>query len=68
MVHIMICAYQSPAGAIQVTIEELDDDGAGTGYRLAGPKLAGTSKVLASYELTTQDADQIRAYLDRIGA
>lgn len=53
-------------GDIQVSINWIDDDGYGHGYRIMGQKYDGTSKTLKKVELTKRDAEEIRSYLDRI--
>ncbi|MEU5976299.1 hypothetical protein [Streptomyces sp. NPDC047315] len=49
---------------LQLSISRLDEQGAGDGYRLAGPKYNGSSSNLLRAELTEHDAAQIRSYLD----
>jgi hypothetical protein len=54
---------------IQVSINKLDADGAGHGYRIAGPKftLSG-ARLLRRVKLDARAAAEIRRYLDRIPA
>lgn len=52
-------------GGIQVSINEVDDNGSGR-YRILGPKFSGTGTVLAEKKLDEWDAREIRAYLDRL--
>jgi hypothetical protein len=52
---------QREDGSLQLSIE--GDDG---GYRIAGPKYAGTSKPLLRHELTRKDVQEIRSYLRRV--
>jgi hypothetical protein len=51
-------------GGLQLGISELDENGGGHGFRLAGPKFNGSSKMLLKYEVTERDADEIRKLLD----
>jgi hypothetical protein len=53
-------------GKLQLSINKLDENGTGGGYRLAGPKFNGSSKPLLETELDQRDADEIRAYLDAV--
>ena len=53
-------------GGLQMSINQLDSEGAGHGYRLAGPKFNGSGETLLSRELDQRDADEIRAYLDQV--
>ena len=48
----------------QLSINAVDDEGTGHGYRLMGPKYIGRSRNLRTVELTQRDADEIRAVLD----
>jgi hypothetical protein len=50
----------SLTGGYQICIEH---DG-GMGFRLAGPKYSGNSKRLLTHEITPNQADEIRTYLD----
>ncbi|MFC8583486.1 hypothetical protein ACFUGD_02750 [Streptomyces sp. NPDC057217] len=56
---------RTPGGALQLQIAQLDEDGLGSGYRLAGPKYLGDSDTVLTAAITEADADQIRRYLDR---
>ena len=49
----------------QVAIWENVGPLADTGYRLAGPKFNGSSKLLLTFYLDQRDADNIRGILDR---
>ncbi|WP_432111391.1 hypothetical protein [Streptomyces sp. YPW6] len=49
---------------LQLNIVTLDENGTGTGYRLAGPKYNGSSENLLRVELDERDAAEIRAALD----
>lgn len=50
----------------RVSISQLDDNDAGHGYRIAGPKFDGiTGEVVLSRTLDEDDAAEIRNYLDR---
>ncbi|KUH38422.1 MULTISPECIES: hypothetical protein [Streptomyces] len=49
---------------LQLNISQLDQDGHGWGYRLAGPKYNGSSQRLLRCELTARDAAEIRKALD----
>jgi hypothetical protein len=53
-------------GKPQLSINKVDENGVGGGYRLAGPKFNGSSKLLLQTELDQRDADEIRAYLDAV--
>lgn len=46
-------------GALQLNVGN-----GSAGYRLAGPKYCGHSKLLLSCELTPRDAEELRSYLD----
>ena len=52
--------------AYQLSINAMDGETSGHGYRLLGPKYAGRSKNLRTVELTQRDADEIRAILDEV--
>jgi hypothetical protein len=49
---------------IQLGISELDEEGGGHGFRIAGPKYNGSQELLLEVELEQRDADEIRSYLD----
>ena len=51
---------------LQLNIAQLDENDAGHGYRLAGPKYNGSSKNLLRRELDKRDAREIRQYLDAV--
>ena len=51
---------------LQVSINLLDEDGNGHGYRIAGPKFNGSSKALLTETLDAGDAEEIRRYLEHI--
>ena len=55
-----------PTGGVQVSLSQLDEHGAGHGYRLAGPKFTGSGEVLVSRDLDERDAEEIRRYLDAV--
>lgn len=50
--------------AYQLSINAMDDEHSGHGYRLMGPKYIGRSRNLRTVELTQRDADEIRSILD----
>lgn len=50
---------------LQLNIAEIDEDGSGWGYRLAGPKYNGSSENLLRVELKERDAREIRQMLDK---
>lgn len=49
----------------QVAIHELDENGVGGGYRLAGPKYNGSSKRLVTHKITALDAAELRRVLNK---
>src|SRR6266702_3013725 len=52
---------------IQVSINRLDADGGGRGYRIAGPTFTlGGSRLLRRVRLDARTAAAIRSYLDQI--
>jgi hypothetical protein len=51
---------------LQLSISKLDENDAGNGYRLAGPKFTGSGEVLLSRTLDERDAAEIRRYLDAV--
>lgn len=55
---------RTPYGRLQLQIAQVDENGCGSGYRLAGPKYAGDSVASLVHEITQRDADEIRKYLD----
>lgn len=52
--------------AYQLSINAMDGETSGHGYRLLGPKYAGRSRNLRTVELSRRDADEIRAILDEV--
>jgi len=52
--------------AYQLSINAMDGENSGHGYRLMGPKYLGRSKNLRTEELTQRDADKIRGILDEV--
>lgn len=61
MSKIYLTIDQTPEGPLQLSIG--DDNG---GYRIFGPKYAGTSKTIRRHEVTARDVDEIRQYLDAV--
>lgn len=53
-------------GRLQLSISLTDENGAGHGYRLAGPKFNGSGRVALSRTLDERDAAEIRRYLDAV--
>jgi len=54
-------------GQIQVSLSQVDENGCGMGYRLAGPKHYNMGVTeLSSAELTERDAANIRRMLDAV--
>ena len=53
-------------GGYQISIGELDENGAGSGYRIAGPKFNGSSNVVKHVELTENDARKIMPFLEKL--
>jgi hypothetical protein len=51
---------------IQLSINRLNEEGVGSGYRLAGPKFNGSGKTLLTRTLDQRDADEIRTCLDAV--
>ena len=51
-------------GRLQLGIHQTDENGAGHGYRLAGPTFNGTGRTLLTATLDERDAEEIRRYLD----
>ena len=51
-------------GKLQLAIHQTDENGAGNGYRLAGPKFNGTGETVLTATLDADDAAEIRRYLD----
>lgn len=52
--------------AYQLSINAMDGETSGHGYRLMGPKYLGRSRNLRTVELDQRDADEIRAILDEV--
>lgn len=52
--------------AYQLSINAMDGESSGHGYRLMGAKYAGRSRNLRTVELSQRDADEIRAILDEV--
>lgn len=59
-VYLTVCQDMQSDG-LQISIDT--ENG---GYRLAGPKFAGMSKVLLVHKLTKRDAEEIRSYLKKM--
>ena len=53
-------------GSLQLGISIVDEEGAGGGYRIAGPKYSGSGSNVLRHVLDQRDADEIRRHLDRI--
>lgn len=53
-------------GKLQLSINDVDESGSGSGYRIAGPKFNGTSTTLLSAPISRHDAKQIIAYLEAV--
>lgn len=53
-------------GGIQISISDVDINGSGGGYRIAGPKYNGSSTTLKEVKLDYDTAQQIRKYLDKV--
>jgi hypothetical protein len=51
---------------LQLSINQLDEEDAGHGYRLAGPKFNGSGETLLTRTLDERDAKEIRRYLDAV--
>ncbi|NUS82725.1 MAG: hypothetical protein HOY75_08225 [Streptomyces sp.] len=52
--------------AYQLSINAMDGENSGHGYRLMGPKYLGRSKNLRTVDLDQRDADKIRGILDEV--
>lgn len=50
---------------LQLSINEIAEDGGGDGYRIFGPKFNGSGELIHKHVLDERDATEIRAYLDR---
>jgi hypothetical protein len=57
---------KSGFGSYQISINLVDEQGHGHGYRLLGPKYLGDSTELSVVTLDERDAQEIREYLDHI--
>src|SRR5262245_27779068 len=53
-------------GGLQLSINKRDESGAGTGYRIKGPKFNGSGETLLTAKLDARDAREIRDYLKKI--
>jgi hypothetical protein len=65
--RLTIAAFRTASGALQIQLQQLDENGRGMGYRLAGPKhhnLGTTAEAEAN--LTERDAAEIRQMLDAV--
>jgi hypothetical protein len=62
----MTVGQDGATGRLQLAIHKIGPDGAGHGYRIAGPKFTGTGRTLLTRELTAEDAAEIRRYLDSV--
>lgn len=51
-------------GQVQLSVNIVDENGAGHGYRIAGPKFNGSGDSLLVHTLTDEDKAQLRRYLD----
>lgn len=62
-----IAAYRCNTGGTQITLSQTDENGAGWGRRLAGPKHHNLgTKELISAELDEADATELRRMLDAV--
>jgi hypothetical protein len=52
--------------AYQLSINAMDGEQSGHGYRLMGPKYLGRSRNLRTVDLSQRDADSIRGILDEV--
>ena len=52
--------------AYQLSLNAMDGENSGHGYRLMGPKYLGRSKNLRTADLSQRDADKIRGILDEV--
>ncbi|MGW9170128.1 hypothetical protein [Streptomyces decoyicus] len=53
-------------GGLQVSLNQLDENQAGWGYRLYGPKYNGSSENVLRFTLGDRDAAEIRKMLDTV--
>lgn len=52
---------------LQLNVSQLDENGAGHGHRIAGPKFVGSgSQLLGRVRLSPADVEALRGYLDRV--
>ena len=63
MSKVYISLLPAPKG-YQLSINKMDDDGRGHGFRIFGPKYVGDLTPIVRKALTKRDADEIRSYLD----
>ena len=54
-------------GAIQLSIDEIDETDGGIGYRICGPKYDGSGRNLVTHRLTDRDVKEIARYLRKVG-
>jgi hypothetical protein len=52
--------------AYQLSLNVVESENRGHGFRLMGPKYVGQSRNLRTVELSQRDADKIRAILDEV--
>lgn len=50
---------------MQLSVDWVEVDGGGYGYRLAGPKYNGSSQTLMRHHLSARDLDELQRYIDR---
>lgn len=67
---ICICVGRDPrypkGAGLQMSIEDLDENGGGTGYRIAGPKFSGRTENLMCVPLDDERTiKEIRSYLTK---
>lgn len=53
-------------GGLQLSVDVVEGNGSGHGYRLIGPKFNGSSKPLLRHTLTESDALNLRGFLDEV--
>lgn len=63
---ITIEVHQARGGELQVSINDQDETGLGHGYRIAGPKFSGDSKLLVRHVLDARDANEMSQYLSLV--
>ena len=54
------------SNAMQLSIDAENEQGFGTGYRIAGPTFIGDSELLMKKTIKPRDAKEIRHYLDQV--